>query len=209
LVWICVSPLSARAAAGITGRWWAPVATTTSAAVMTPALPVEDAVRGELKVIAWRDGLTSPWRAQEAASPLTNEVARAETGGQEPLRARRDIARRILLAWHQTVLLAFSQVGDVMTALDHDSALLEAQRRALDLASTSLRLERINYASGEAVVLSLLDAQRQLQRAALGRAQVQGQLYLDVVQLIVATGGSGWPTPPHERDAGAAASGGR
>ena len=98
--------------------------------------------------------------------------------------------------YRQTVLLAFSQVGDVLTALDHDSALLEAQGRALDLASTSLRLERINYASGEAGVLSLLDSQRQLQRAALGRAQVQGQLYLDVVQLIVATGGSGWPASP-------------
>jgi outer membrane protein TolC len=110
--------------------------------------------------------------------------------------------------YRQTVLLAFSQVGDVLTALDHDNALLESQRRALDLASTSLRLERINYASGEAGVLSLLDSQRQLQRAALGHAQVQGQLYLDVVQLIVATGGSGWPAPPHEQASPSAAGSG-
>jgi NodT family efflux transporter outer membrane factor (OMF) lipoprotein len=101
--------------------------------------------------------------------------------------------------YRQTILLAFSQVGDVLTALDHDTALLEAQSRALDLASESLRLERINYASGEAGVLGLLDSQRQLQRAALGRAQVQGQLYLDVVQLSVATGGSGWSTPRRDQ----------
>jgi NodT family efflux transporter outer membrane factor (OMF) lipoprotein len=95
--------------------------------------------------------------------------------------------------YRQTVLLAFAQVGDILTALDHDTALLDAQSRALDLASESLRLERINYASGEAGVLSLLDSQRQLQRAALGHAQVQGQLYLDMIQLIVASGGGALP----------------
>ena len=111
--------------------------------------------------------------------------------------------------YRQTVLLAFAQVGDTLTALDHDTALLDEQTRALALASESLRLERINYASGEAGVLSLLDSQRQFQRAALGRAQTQGQLYLDAVQLIVATGGSGWPTPPRDRAAGSAVSRGR
>ncbi len=107
--------------------------------------------------------------------------------------------------YRQTVLLAFSQVGDILTALNHDSALLEAQRRALDLATESLRLERLNYTSGEAGVLSLLDSQRQLQRAALGHAQVQGQLYLDVVRLMVATGGSGWPGSPPDGPAPGAA----
>jgi outer membrane protein TolC len=54
-----------------------------------------------------------------------------------------------------------------------------------------------------------LDSQRQLQRAALGHAQVQGQLYLDAVELMVATGGSGWSNPPRERTASSAASLGR
>lgn len=94
--------------------------------------------------------------------------------------------------YRQTVLLAFAQVGDSLTALDHDADLLAAQKRALDLASESLRLERINYATGAAGVLTVLDAQRQLERASLGYAQVQGQLYLDTVQLIVAMGGGKW-----------------
>ena len=98
--------------------------------------------------------------------------------------------------YRQTVLVAFAQVGDILTALDHDRALLAAQGRALELASESLRLERINYTAGEAGVLSLLDSQRQLQRAALGHAQVQGQLYLDMVQLMVATGARGLPGSP-------------
>jgi NodT family efflux transporter outer membrane factor (OMF) lipoprotein len=101
--------------------------------------------------------------------------------------------------YRQTVLQAFSQVGDTLTALDHDNSLLQAQGRAYDVASESLRLERINYAGGEGGILSLLDSQRQLQRAALGRAQVQGQLYLDAIQLIVAAGGSGWPSPSEDR----------
>jgi NodT family efflux transporter outer membrane factor (OMF) lipoprotein len=96
--------------------------------------------------------------------------------------------------YRQTVLQAFAQVGDVLTALDHDTALLEAQKRALDLASESLRLERINYATGASGLRDVLDAQRQFARASLGHAQVQGQLYLDSIQLIVAMGGGGWVT---------------
>ena len=74
----------------------------------------------------------------------------------------------------------------------HDGALLAAQKRAFDLASESLRLERINYATGASGVLNVLDAQRQFERASLGYAQGQGQLYLDTLQLIVAMGGGGW-----------------
>jgi outer membrane protein TolC len=94
--------------------------------------------------------------------------------------------------YRETVLQAFVQVGDSLTALDHDGALLAAQKRAFDLASESLRLERINYATGASGVLNVLDAQRQFERASLGYAQGQGQLYLDTLQLIVAMGGGGW-----------------
>lgn len=94
--------------------------------------------------------------------------------------------------YRETVLQAFVQVGDSLTALEHDGALLAAQKRAFDLASESLRLERINYATGASGVLNVLDAQRQFERASLGYAQGQGQLYLDTVQLIVAMGGGGW-----------------
>ncbi len=89
------------------------------------------------------------------------------------------------------MLQAFVQVGDSLTALDHDGVLPTGQKRAFDLASESLRLERINYATGASGVLNVLDAQRQFEHASLGYAQGQGQLYLDTVQLIVATGG-GW-----------------
>jgi NodT family efflux transporter outer membrane factor (OMF) lipoprotein len=104
--------------------------------------------------------------------------------------------------YRQTVLLAFAQVGDVLTALDHDTALLAAQKRALELATESLRLERINYAGGATGILDLLNAQRQLQRTALGYAQVKGQLYLDTIQLIVAVGGGTWPGHPEAAEKG-------
>lgn len=94
--------------------------------------------------------------------------------------------------YRQAVLQAFVQVGDSLTALDHDTAQVAAQRRAFDLASESLRLERINYATGASGILNVLSAQRQFERASLGYAQVQGGLYLDTVQLIVAIGGGAW-----------------
>ncbi|HEY1929245.1 MAG TPA: efflux transporter outer membrane subunit [Caulobacteraceae bacterium] len=94
--------------------------------------------------------------------------------------------------YRNTVLLAFAQVGDSLTAIDQDTTLLAAQKRAFDLASESLRLERINYSTGVSGVLDVLNAQRQFARASLGYAQVQGSLYLDTIQLMVAMGGGRW-----------------
>jgi NodT family efflux transporter outer membrane factor (OMF) lipoprotein len=94
--------------------------------------------------------------------------------------------------YQQTVLLALGQVADILQALAHDAHLLAAQKRALDLASESVSLQRINYRKGGVGILSLLDAQRQYQRALLGYVRVQAQRYLDTIQLLVAMGGGCW-----------------
>jgi outer membrane protein TolC len=94
--------------------------------------------------------------------------------------------------YQQTVLQAFGQVADVLQALSHDAELLAEQKRALDLASESVRLQRINYARGGIGILNLLDAQRQYQQALQGQIRAEAQRYQDTVQLLVAMGGGWW-----------------
>jgi NodT family efflux transporter outer membrane factor (OMF) lipoprotein len=114
----------------------------------------------------------------------------------------REAERRAALAafkasaadYQQVVLQAFGQVADLLQALNHDAKLLEAQQRALDMASESARLQRINYSGGGIGILNLLDAQRQYQQARLGYIRAEAQHYQDRVQLLVAMGG-GWRPP--------------
>lgn len=94
--------------------------------------------------------------------------------------------------YRQTVLQAFRQVADTMQALAHDAQLLADQRQALDVASESVRLQRISYSGGGSGILLLLDAQRQYQQARLGYVRADAQRYQDTIQLLVAMGGGWW-----------------
>jgi len=94
--------------------------------------------------------------------------------------------------YRQTVLQAFGQVADILQALSHDAQLLAAQRQALDMASESMRLQRISYSGGGSGILQLLDAQRQYQQARLGYVRAEAQRYQDTIQLLVAMGGGWW-----------------
>jgi NodT family efflux transporter outer membrane factor (OMF) lipoprotein len=94
--------------------------------------------------------------------------------------------------YKQTVLQSFGQVADILQALIHDDDLLADQQRALDLATRSVSLQRINYGRGGAGLLDLLDAQRQYQRARLGFVQARAQRYQDTIQLLAAMGGGWW-----------------
>ena len=94
--------------------------------------------------------------------------------------------------YRQTILQAFGQVADTMQALSHDQQLLAGQRVALDVASDSVRLQRIGYSGGGSGILPLLDAQRQYQQARLGYVRAEAQRYRDTTQLLVAMGGGWW-----------------
>jgi NodT family efflux transporter outer membrane factor (OMF) lipoprotein len=93
--------------------------------------------------------------------------------------------------YQQTVLQAFAQVADLLQALTQDTNLLAAQKRALDTASRSVSLQRVNYERGGTGILDLLDAQRQYDQALLGYVRAKAQRYADTAQLQVALGG-GW-----------------
>jgi len=89
-------------------------------------------------------------------------------------------------------LQAFGQIADILQALTHDAHLLAAEQHALDMASESVRLQRISYSEGGTGILNLLDAQRQYQQALLAYTRAQAMRYQDTIQLLVAMGGGWW-----------------
>lgn len=93
--------------------------------------------------------------------------------------------------YRQAVLTAFVQVADVLTALDHDAATLQAQDEAQRTAGEALRLLQANYGAGLVAYLDVLGADVQFQQASLGYLQAQAQRLQDSVALYVALGG-GW-----------------
>ena len=94
-----------------------------------------------------------------------------------------------LAKYQQTVLIAFRQVADVLSALEHDAQQTAAQQRALDVAESSLALTRESYSAGNTGVLQILDAERQVSRARIGVARARAQRMQDTAELIVALGG--------------------
>jgi len=107
-------------------------------------------------------------------------------------RAAVDTFQASLATYQQTVLQAFGQVADALRALQHDAELVDSERSALDVSSTSLALQRLTYEAGKSDLLTLLTAERAYQQARLGYAHAQGQRYLDTALLFVALGGGWW-----------------
>jgi NodT family efflux transporter outer membrane factor (OMF) lipoprotein len=103
-----------------------------------------------------------------------------------------------LETYRQTLLEAFQQVADALSALEHDGELVAAERRALDAATRSAELRRFSYREGKSSLLDLLTAERSLQQAAQGYARAVGQRHVSTAQLFVALGGGWWDPPTAE-----------
>ena len=97
-------------------------------------------------------------------------------------------ARQADAKYRQTVLTAFVQVADLLSAISHDQQLILAQTRASDIATENARLASISFENGAGSLLSVIDAQRQAQRARLGRVDSQARLRVDLAALYIATG---------------------
>jgi NodT family efflux transporter outer membrane factor (OMF) lipoprotein len=119
---------------------------------------------------------------------LTAPLFRGGTLSAERRAAQADY-QAAFAAYQQTVLNAFSQVAASLQALGNDADSLSAQQRALESATASLGLTRQAYAAGNAGYVQVLDAERLHSQAQLGRAQADGQRYIDVVKLLLAAGG--------------------
>jgi len=94
--------------------------------------------------------------------------------------------------YQSTVLTAFQQVADTLTALDNDAQSLERWRAATESADTERELVRETYRGGGVTILQVLDAERSYSQARLSYAKSNGQRYIDSAQLFNAMGGGWW-----------------
>jgi NodT family efflux transporter outer membrane factor (OMF) lipoprotein len=102
-------------------------------------------------------------------------------------RAAQAQARASLARYRQTVVAAFVQVSDVLSALAQDDDRLANLTRAETTAKASLDETRAAYDLGGASLVSVVVAERVWRRASLDKVQVLGQRLQDIVSLYGAT----------------------
>jgi NodT family efflux transporter outer membrane factor (OMF) lipoprotein len=91
-----------------------------------------------------------------------------------------------------TVLSAFRQVADTLSALQTDARALEAQARAERAAADQLAIVTQNLQLGSASYLELLTAEGLYSQAVISLAQARAARLTDTVALFQALGGAWW-----------------
>jgi NodT family efflux transporter outer membrane factor (OMF) lipoprotein len=94
--------------------------------------------------------------------------------------------------YRSTVLTAFQNVADTLTALKADADALKAAAAAQDAAKAALDLGEKQYHAGYAGYLSLLGAEQTYQQAVISLAQARADRYADTAALFQALGGGWW-----------------
>jgi len=107
-----------------------------------------------------------------------------------------DAYQQTQAGYRETVLTAFSQVADCLTALENDAEALQGQLDAKQASADALRLQQISYNAGLVDYLSVLVADVQYHQASIAYIQALAQRYQDTVALYVAIGG-GWQEGKH------------
>src|SRR5690606_34914071 len=102
-------------------------------------------------------------------------------------RAAEAAAKEADAIYRQTVLAAFVQVADLLSALSTDQELLQAQARARVLAEENARLAALAYENGAGSLIQVIDAQRQSERAQLASIEAEALIRADTAALYVAT----------------------
>jgi NodT family efflux transporter outer membrane factor (OMF) lipoprotein len=94
--------------------------------------------------------------------------------------------------YRSTVLTAFQNVADTLTALEQDAEGLKAAANATDAAKITLELSQRQYKDGYASYLSLLSAEQAYQQTRINLVQAQANRYADTAALFQALGGGWW-----------------
>jgi NodT family efflux transporter outer membrane factor (OMF) lipoprotein len=113
-------------------------------------------------------------------------------------RAAMDAYDQATAQYKLTVLGAFQNVADTLTALDNDAQALSAQYEALRASQAGLDLIQRQYDIGAANYVTLLTAQQSYQQARIAYVRALASRYTDTVTLFQALGGGWW----HRTDAG-------
>src|SRR5208337_4890990 len=106
--------------------------------------------------------------------------------------------------YRSTVLTAFQNVADTLTALEQDAEALQAAKTAADAATLTLDLAQRQWHDGYAGYLALLSAEQAEQQARINLVQAQASRYADTAALFQALGGGWWhradlATDKHEK----------
>ncbi|MDQ2878432.1 MAG: efflux transporter outer membrane subunit [Pseudomonadota bacterium] len=94
--------------------------------------------------------------------------------------------------YRSTVLTAFQNVADSLTALEQDAAGLKATAAAADAATTTLELSQQRYKAGYSGYLEVLNAEQADRQARLSLVQAQAARFADTAALFQALGGGWW-----------------
>ena len=94
--------------------------------------------------------------------------------------------------YRSTVLTAFQNVADTLTALDQDAEAVKAAAKAADSAKVTLDLTQRQWQSGYAGYLALLSAQQAYQQGRISLIQAQANRFADTAALFQALGGGWW-----------------
>jgi NodT family efflux transporter outer membrane factor (OMF) lipoprotein len=94
--------------------------------------------------------------------------------------------------YRSTVLTAFQNVADTLTALEQDAEALKAAAAAADAAKVTLDLAQLQLKDGYAGYLALLSAEQAYQQGVISLAQAQANRYADTAALFQALGGGWW-----------------
>jgi NodT family efflux transporter outer membrane factor (OMF) lipoprotein len=108
--------------------------------------------------------------------------------------------------YQQTVLTAFNQVADLLSAIQSDARSIANQNESVSVAEHSRQLSRRSFQVGNSGILQVLETERLYQRARNGLVLAQTRQFLNVARLYVATAG-GW-TAAEQGAASATESGG-
>jgi len=94
--------------------------------------------------------------------------------------------------YRSTVLTAFQNVVDTLTALEQDAEALKAAAAAADAAAQTLELAQQQLRDGYAGHLALLNAEQAYQQTQINLAQAQANRYADTAALFQSLGGGWW-----------------
>lgn len=122
-------------------------------------------------------------------APLLNGGTLKARKGASEAQARAAMAR-----YQQTVLTAFTQVSDVLSALANDEAEIAALTRQVQAGEREISSAQTAWKLGGGTLYDIVDARRRLGEARLDLAQARGQKLYDMVRLYAATA-SDWGSP--------------
>jgi NodT family efflux transporter outer membrane factor (OMF) lipoprotein len=94
-----------------------------------------------------------------------------------------------LAIYQQTVVSAFTQVADALSALQHDAEMVAAQQQSLEAADDALRLVTANYQAGLVNTQQVIIIESQRLQVKLAYLSALAQRYQDMVAFFVALGG--------------------